>query len=59
MDQYGGAQKPFQRQAVTLISMVRQRGETPTQFAMRMEEGARQLKIIVTKIVRIPRTPYS
>jgi Zinc knuckle len=43
-DQYGGARKPFQRQAVTLISMVRQRGETPTQFALRMEEGARQLK---------------
>jgi hypothetical protein len=43
-DQYGGARKPYQRQAVTLISTVRHKGETPTQFALRMEEGARQLK---------------
>lgn len=43
-DQYGGARKPYQKQAVTLISASRQRGESPTQFASRMEEGTRQLK---------------
>jgi hypothetical protein len=43
-EQYGGARKPFQRQAVSMISMTRSRGESPTQFAMRMEEGARALK---------------
>lgn len=43
-DQYGGARKPYQKQAVTLLRMVRQKGETPTQFALRLEAGARQLK---------------
>jgi hypothetical protein len=43
-EQYGGARKPFQKQAVSLISMGRQRGESPSQFARRMEEGARALK---------------
>lgn len=43
-DQYGEARKPYQKQAVTLISSMRQRGETPSQFARRMEEGARVLR---------------
>jgi hypothetical protein len=43
-DQYGGVSKPYQRQAVTLISTVRHKGEALTQFALRKEERARQLK---------------
>lgn len=43
-DQYAGARKPYQRQAVTLISTARRKGETPAQFATRIEEGVRMLK---------------
>jgi hypothetical protein len=39
-DQYGGARKPY----VTLISTVRRREETPTQFALRIEEGDEGLR---------------
>lgn len=43
-DHYTGARKPYQRQAVSLISTVRRKGETPAQFATRIEEGSRMLK---------------
>jgi hypothetical protein len=42
--QYAGARKPYQRQAVTLLCTVRRKGETPAQFATRMEEGTRMLR---------------
>lgn len=43
-DQFAGARKPYQRQAVTLVSTVRRKGETPAQFASRIEEGTRMLR---------------
>jgi hypothetical protein len=58
-EQYGGARKPFQRQAVSLISMTRSRGESPTQFAMRMEEGVRALKTRVYETVDSSEEAYS
>lgn len=57
-DQYGGARKPFQKQAVTLISAARQKGENPAQFALRMEEGARQLKARVYETIQSQEEAY-
>lgn len=53
-DQYGGARKPYPKQAVTLISSIRQRGESPSQFARKMEEGARGLR---TKVYETTSSP--
>jgi hypothetical protein len=57
-EQYGGARKPFQRQAVSLISMTRSRGESPTQFAMRVEEGTRALKARVYETLESSEEAY-
>lgn len=43
-EQYAGGRKPYQRQAVTLLSTTRRKGETPAQFATRIEEGTRMLR---------------
>ena len=48
--QYGGARIPYQRQAVTLISMARKKGETLSHFAKRTEEGAWTLRVKVFEI---------
>ena len=53
-DQYGGARKPYQKQAVTLVSSIRQKGESPSQFATRMEEGARTLRAKVYETTETP-----